>query len=82
MEKEKREHDPIKGTFPDAKKIMCKDCFYRDRATVKIGDSIKYPGITRDFCAKYPEPPASNGKPTGVLFYGEKCPEYLKDKNA
>ena len=78
MSEDRREFSPIKGAFPDAKQIMCKDCFYRDRAVVELSGKRKE--VTKSFCAKFPEPPYSNGKPTGVLFQGEKCPEYLKDK--
>lgn len=79
---DKREFDPIRGTFPKAKDIMCKDCFYRDRTTVVLDGEKKAVGVTKGFCAKFPPPPDSAGKPLGVLFMGEKCPEYMKDGGA
>ena len=75
---DKREFDPIKGMFPNAKEIPCKDCFFRDRTVVIIDGKEKSVGITKAFCSKYPL--EVNGKPLGILFNGEKCEEYMKDR--
>jgi len=75
-----REFSPLKGAWPDPKKIKCKDCFFRDRAEVKLGERVLKVGITKDYCAKYLLPPDGNGKPTDVLFYGADCPYYRKDE--
>lgn len=80
MADKKRELDPMKGTYPDPKKIICKDCFNRDRTEVKLGNKVLKVGVTKSFCAAYPEPPDSNGKPMDILFHGARCRYYVKDK--
>lgn len=79
-EEKKRELDPIRGAFPKAKEIQCRDCFFRDRTVVELDGKKIEAGITKAFCAQFPAPPDSNGKPLGVLFRGEKCPVYQEDK--
>lgn len=76
-----REPSPVKGTWPDSKNIMCKDCVYRDKTEVTLGDKVIKVGITKAFCEKYPEPPKSNGKPHEVLFLNYNCQYYRKDKS-
>lgn len=73
------EFTSMKGTFPDGKRIRCKDCAYRDKAEVNIGGKTLYVGVTRDFCDKYKAPPDGNGKPHEVLFDNYDCPRYKKD---
>ena len=69
---------PILARTPNAKKIMCKDCFFRDRTIIDTGERLVPVGITKDFCVNFP-PPDSNGKPHDVLFLNAKCPLYQKD---
>jgi len=75
-----QEESPIRGTWADADKIQCKDCFLRDRTQVTVNGKIFNVGVTRAYCAAYPEPPDSNGKPHAVLFYGENCKFYQNEK--
>ena len=70
---------PIKGQFPDPKTIVCKDCIFRDKTVVNIGDKKIFAGITKMFCDIYREPPESTGKPHGVLFNNEDCEFYIKE---
>lgn len=72
-----REVSPITGTFPDSKKIMCKDCLYRDRDSITIGDETIECGISKAYCDIFPE--GGDGKPLDVLFQNAICPEYVKD---
>ena len=77
---EKREFDPIKGTFPNAKEIQCKDCAFRDKTTVELNGKTIPVGVTKAFCKVYEPPPKTNGKPTAVLFYKGNCKYYMKDE--
>lgn len=79
MAKEKREFGPIKGQFPDPKKMRCRDCVNRDKTVLDIFDPPKPVGITKAFCDAYPAPPGSNGKPHDVLFLNADCQFYIKD---
>lgn len=77
---EKENVSPMRGIFPDPEKIKCRDCFNRDRTEVKILGKMKKVGITKAFCAAYPEPPDSRGKPSEVLFQNADCRFYVKDQ--
>lgn len=70
---------PIHGTWADPKKIMCKDCAFRDKTIVKLDGEILPVGVTRSFCQIYEAPPKTNGKPTGILFQNAECKYYQKD---
>lgn len=76
----KEAQSEIKGQFPKRDEIICKDCTFRDKTTVKIGE-IKIPvGVTKAFCQKYEAPPKTNGKPHDVLFEGGICEHYEKEE--
>ena len=68
---------PIHGSFPDKNSVFCKDCKFRDRTTVKLGQKEYTVGTTRDTCQKY------NGneayKPNDILFKNAPCDYYEKD---
>lgn len=70
----------IKGQFPDKDKIFCKDCIYRDKAVINLGNKKIPVGVTKAFCAKYESPPKSNGKPHEVLFENGDCIYYEKEE--
>ena len=80
MKDEKREFDPIKGTFPNKNEIMCKDCAFRDKTVVELSGKKVPVGVTKSFCKVYQAPPKSNGKPSKVLFQNGKCDYYMKDE--
>jgi len=71
---DKREFDDMRMTFPDPKKVVCKDCAYRDKTTVTYKGKTEEVGITRCTCLKY-----IHSKPLGILFRGESCELYKKD---
>lgn len=75
----KESQSPIKGQFPDRNAIICKDCRFRDKATIKLGDKEIVVGVTKAFCEKYKAPPKSNGKPHEVLFNNGNCDFYEKE---
>lgn len=77
---DERMNEPMHGQFPDAEKIKCKTCALRDMTEVKVGKKVYKPGITKAFCAAYPQPPDSNGKPHEVLFLNEDCKYYVPEK--
>ena len=79
MKENEKSQSPMKGRFPDKTKIMCKDCIYRDKTVVNIGGKEIPVGITKSFCEMYQAPPASNGKPSSVLFENSQCDFYEKE---
>lgn len=76
----KEAQSPIKGQFPDRNEILCKDCEFRDKAIVTIGNNKIPVGVTKAFCKKYERPPKSNGKPHEVLFENGICEYYKKEE--
>ena len=70
---------PIKGQFPDKSTIICKDCVFRDKTEINLGEKKIPVGITKAFCEKYEAPPKSNGKPHEVLFNNGDCEFYKKE---
>lgn len=76
----KEAQSPIKGQFPDREQIICKDCKYRDKTVLDLGDKKIPVGVTKAFCKKYEAPPKSNGKPHEILFENGICDYYEKDK--
>lgn len=82
MGKEKRSPNfdqPMKASWPNPNKIVCKDCAFRDKTVVKLGDKTIPAGVTKDFCKIYEKPPKTNGKPSAVLFQNAECKYYQKD---
>lgn len=58
----KEAQSPIKGQFPDKEKIICKDCIFRDKTLVEIGNKKIPVGATKSFCEKYEAPPKNKWK--------------------
>ena len=77
-ENAKEAQSPIKGQFPDKEKIICKDCMFRDKTLIELGDKKIPVGVTKAFCEKYESPPKSNGKPHDVLFEKNGICEYYQ----
>ena len=75
----KEAQSPIKGQFPNRNEIICKDCIFRDKTIVNLGDKKINVGITKAFCEKYEAPPISNGKPHDVLFENGICEYYEQE---
>ena len=75
----KEAQSQIKGQFPDRNKIICKDCIFRDRTVIELGEKEIPVGVTKAFCDMYQAPPASNGKPHDVLFSNADCEFYVKE---
>lgn len=75
----KEAQSQIKGQFPDRNKIICKDCIFRDRTVIELGEKEIPVGVTKAFCDMYQAPPASNGKPHDVLFNNADCEFYVKE---
>lgn len=61
---------PMKVQFPNPKTIACKDCIFRDKASIEVDGETIFVGVTRDKCGKY------NGKPHEVMFLDKPCPKY------
>lgn len=77
IKSKQRVFDPIKATFPNYKKVICRNCLYRDHTTIKIDNAVIPVGVTKSFCKIYREPPETNGKPLNILFNGANC-KYFK----
>lgn len=76
-----REFTPIKGSWPDPKKVKCKDCKFRDRTAVEINGRMIYSGIVKSFCDKYVGyDKGGNYKPNEILFQNADCEYYEKEK--
>lgn len=73
---EKREFDPLKGSWPDPDKIMCRDCVFRDKTEVVLSKKIIKCGITKNECEIYQKP---NYKPTEILLQNAECDYYVND---
>ena len=76
----KEAQSPIKGQFPKKDEILCKDCIFRDKTEITLGDKKIPVGVTKAFCEKYQAPPKSNGKPHEVLFESGICEHYEKEE--
>lgn len=76
----KEAQSPIKGQFPSKNEIICKDCKFRDKTEITLGDKKISVGVTKAFCEKYETPPKSNGKPHEVLFENGICEYYEKEE--
>ncbi len=76
----KEAQSPVKGQFPNQDEIVCKDCAFRDKTKVKIGNKEIVVGVTKAFCEKYKAPPESNGKPHEILFGNGICEHYEKEE--
>lgn len=80
-----REHSPnfdqpMMMQSPDANKIACKDCAFRDKTILEYNGKIIPVGITKSFCKIYEPPPKTNGKPSDVMFINAKCKYYHKEE--
>ena len=78
-EEKRREFTPMRGTFPDPKKIVCKDCVFRDHTVVELFGKKDACGITRANCEIYKYPA---NKPHSILFDGGPCQYYTKETKA
>lgn len=76
----KEAQSEIKGQFPDRDEIICKDCMFRDKTTLKLGKKRIPVGVTKSFCKKYQGPPKDNGKPHDILFENGICEYYEKEE--
>ena len=73
-----RDREDIKPQTPEAGKIQCSTCIYRDKSTLRLtSGKIIAIGITRNACAAFPEHTYPYGKPYNVLFNNMPC-EYYK----
>lgn len=69
---------PIKFQGATANETICKDCTFRDKTVVEIGQKTIPVGVTRSYCQIYTKK-ISNGKPLPILFNGADCEYYVKD---
>lgn len=67
----------IKGTTPDPATIYCRNCMFRNRTEVKVGNKVIKVGVVKDTCMIYDGKPMR--KPSAILFYGISCPYWEKD---
>lgn len=81
-EEKRREFTPMKGTWADPEKVVCKDCVFRDRTVVELFGKKDACGITRDTCEIYKGPPTTAYKPSSILLHNEPCQYYTKETKA
>lgn len=72
-----REFSPMHCESPDANEIFCRDCSFRDKTTIDLGDGEIPVGVTKAYCDIYIEP---NSKPNKILFQQAPCDFYVKDE--
>ena len=72
----RRKFDPIKPQTPDAKKILCMDCEYRDKTVLSINGKVLPVGATKMYCSQFRN---RTGKPYDVLFNNAECERYKKE---
>lgn len=66
-----KDYEPIKGQWPNPDTVKCKDCIYRDKTVLDLGDKVILTGVTKDFCEIYVK-----GKPREILFQNAECPHF------
>lgn len=71
------EQIPMKGQWPDPKKVRCKDCVFRDKTVLHLGDKVIPTGVVDCYCKQFPKD--TNGKPLEILFRNADCPFYKSD---
>lgn len=71
-----REFSPIKGSTPNPNEIFCRDCAFRDKTVINVGNKVIPCGITKANCDIYVEP---NNKPSEILFQDAPCDYWTKD---
>lgn len=74
-----RDLDDIKPQTPQASKIQCSTCIYRDKATINLRGRQRAIGVTRCYCAAFPKNEPPYGKPKNVLFDNMPCEYYKED---
>lgn len=67
-------------TMQSPDKCQCKDCVFRDRTTVTIGNEVKRIGVIRANCLVF-EKETTNGKPPQFITNELPCPYHQKDEN-
>jgi len=73
--------DEIRAQNADPNKMVCRDCIYRERDTMKIEGKLIQTGIMRGTCLIF-DGKNGNLKPNNVYFRNEHCPFYEKDETA
>ena len=79
-EQERREFDPVVGSFPDKDGISCKDCKFRDKEVLELGSRIIPVGVARDTCSVF-DGDKVGYKPHDILFGLEDCEFYEEDES-
>lgn len=62
----------------DPEKMICKDCLYRDRETMKIGGKKVPVGVMRDTCLVF-DGKKGRWKPSAIVLDGGNCLMYERD---
>ena len=76
MSEEKREFSELKGTMPNPKTIRCRNCAFRNRDVIVVGEKKIPCGVTRAECDIYQKP---SFKPHEIMFNDADCDYYVKD---
>jgi hypothetical protein len=65
------------SVHPECDKIACKDCVFRDKTIVTVGETTIEAGVTKSYCEIYKYP---DNKPNEILFNNSECEYYEKEK--
>lgn len=67
-------------TMQDPETCQCRDCEFRDREAITIGDKIKRIGVIKANCLVF-EKETTNGKPSQFISNELPCPYYVKEQS-
>ena len=70
-------NDEMHMQTADPRKMICRDCIYRDRETMTREGKKVLVGVMRDTCLIFNG--AGNWKPVGIVLDGARCPFYEKE---
>lgn len=77
MAEKKRVFSDMKGQMADPEQIFCRNCAFRDKTEIKIGEKVIKVGVTKGQCDIYVYP---NKKPSEILFQEAPCDYWAIDK--
>lgn len=71
-------NDEMRMQTADPEQIVCRDCIYRDRDTMTIGEKLVQTGVMRGTCLIF-DGKSGNWKPTAVTLDNKACLFYEKE---
>ena len=79
MAEERNLQSPMRFQGANPETVQCKDCVFRDKTILELGEKKIPVGVVKSWCEVYSKDISPGGKPVGILFETEKCKHYRKD---